>query len=133
MNLNQVTLPSTDVPRAVTFYCSLGFTLIVDSPPQYARFECPEGEATFSVHLGDAAITDPGVIVYFECRDLDRTYAELSARGIVFEAAPTDQPWLWREAYLRDPDGNLLCLFQAGENRRHPPWRVPAQRASGAL
>ena len=125
MNLNQVTLPSTDVPRAVTFYRNLGFTLIVDSPPQYARFECPEGDATFSLHFGDAAIADPGVIVYFECRDLNRTYAELSARGIVFESAPTDRPWLWREAYLRDPDGNLLCLFQAGQNRRHPPWRVP--------
>jgi catechol 2,3-dioxygenase-like lactoylglutathione lyase family enzyme len=81
MNLNQVTLFSTDVPRAIAFYCSLGFTLIVDRPPQDARFECPKGDATFSVHLVDAAITDPGVIVYFECSDLDRTYAELSAHA----------------------------------------------------
>jgi catechol 2,3-dioxygenase-like lactoylglutathione lyase family enzyme len=128
VNLNQVTLPSSDVPHAVGFYRSLGFRLIVDSPPEYARFECPDGDATFSVQLVDAAIAGPGVVVYFECRDLDGTYAQLSARGIVFEAAPTDQPWLWREAYLRDPDGNLLCLFQAGVNRRHPPWRVTAQR-----
>ena len=49
----------------------------------------------------------------------------LSARGVAFDTVPTDQPWLWREAYLKDPDGNLLCLFQAGENRRYPPWRVP--------
>jgi len=131
VNLNQVTLPSTDVSRAVGFYCSLGFTLIVDSPPDYARFECSEGDATFSVHLVSTAIAGPGAIVYFECRDLDGTYAQLAARGIVFEAAPTVQPWLWREAYLRDPDGNLLCLFQAGENRRHPPWRVPHPGSSG--
>jgi predicted enzyme related to lactoylglutathione lyase len=115
------------------FYRSLGFTQIVDSPPDYARFECPDGDATLSLHLVDAAIAGPGVIVYFECNDLDRTYARLSARGLVFEAAPTDQPWLWREAYLRDPDGNLLCLFQAGENRRHPPWRLSPSGGSGAI
>jgi hydroxymethylpyrimidine/phosphomethylpyrimidine kinase len=34
------------------------------------------------------------------------------------------QPWLWREARLRDPFGNLICLYKAGEHRRHPPWRV---------
>ena len=133
MKLNQVTVPSTDVPRAVAFYSSLGFTLIVDSPPKYARFECPEGDATFSVHRVEAAGAGPGVIVYFECRDLDATYAQLSARGVAFDTAPADQPWLWREAYLRDPDGNVLCLFQAGENRRHPPWRVSPRGASGAL
>jgi catechol 2,3-dioxygenase-like lactoylglutathione lyase family enzyme len=22
------------------------------------------------------------------------------------------------------PDGHHLCLFHAGDNRRHPPWRV---------
>ena len=29
-------------------------------------------------------------------------------------------------AYLRDPDGNRLCLYFAGENRVNPPWRVLA-------
>jgi catechol 2,3-dioxygenase-like lactoylglutathione lyase family enzyme len=130
MNPNHVTLPSTQVPWAVAFYQSLGFTQIVDSAPDYARFECLNGGATFSVHLVGSPIADPGVIVYFECSDLDRTYADLSARGIAFQTVPTDQRWLWREAYLRDPDGNLLCLFQAGSNRRHPPWRLRAA-ASG--
>src|SRR3989442_5453961 len=46
------------------------------------------------------------------------------AAGIQFDSAPTDQPWLWREARLRDPAGNSLCLYSAGPNRRHPPWRV---------
>ena len=49
----------------------------------------------------------------------------ITAGGIAFDSPPTDQPWLWREARLRDPDGNCLCLFAAGENRRHPPWRLP--------
>ena len=39
-------------------------------------------------------------------------------------AASVDQRWLWREAYLRDPAGNVICIFHGGENRRNPPWRV---------
>ncbi|MGE0358823.1 MAG: VOC family protein [Burkholderiales bacterium] len=124
MNLNQATLPSTDVARAVKFYRALGFVQIVDSAPRYARFECPDGGATFSLHRVDAPPAGPGVVLYFECDDLDARHAALAASGIRFESPPTDQPWLWREACLRDPDGNLLCLYHAGRNRRHPPWRI---------
>jgi hydroxymethylpyrimidine/phosphomethylpyrimidine kinase len=35
------------------------------------------------------------------------------------------QSWLWREAWLRDPAGNAVCLYHAGANRRFPPWRLP--------
>ncbi len=124
MDLNQVTLPSTDVARSAAFYRALGFVQIVNSLPSYARFECPVGGSTFSLHQVAAVAPDSGVVVYFECRELDALYRELSARGVAFDSAPADQRWLWREAYLRDPDGNLLCLYCAGENRRHPPWRV---------
>jgi catechol 2,3-dioxygenase-like lactoylglutathione lyase family enzyme len=72
MNLNQVTLPSTDIARGTSFYRRLGFTLIVNNPPTYVRFECPEGGATFSLHLVEE-VPGPGVMVYFECGDLDRT------------------------------------------------------------
>ncbi|MEO1522796.1 MAG: hypothetical protein AAFU78_18740 [Cyanobacteria bacterium J06633_2] len=41
-----------------------------------------------------------------------------------FDSEPTDQPWLWREAHLRDPDGNRLILYHAGEYRKNPPWRL---------
>jgi uncharacterized glyoxalase superfamily protein PhnB len=70
-------------------------------------------------------------MVYFECRDLDATVARLRAAGIAFESGPEDQPWLWREARLRDPEGNRLCLFHAGENRRNPPWRLPDPGKAG--
>jgi catechol 2,3-dioxygenase-like lactoylglutathione lyase family enzyme len=124
MNLNQVTMPVTDVARAVDFYRRLGLIQIVSSPPHYARFECPDGEATFSVELAERTPGAPGPIVYFECDDLDERVAALVRAGLSFEHGPRDQPWLWREARLRDPDENLICLFRAGSNRRFPPWRV---------
>jgi catechol 2,3-dioxygenase-like lactoylglutathione lyase family enzyme len=124
MNLNQVTLPTADLARSVAFYQRLGFIQIVSNPPDYARFECPDGEATFSLHLVPTVPATSGTIIYFECADLDGIYARLCRQGVVFDSAPQDQRWLWREAYLRDPDGNTICLYFAGNNRRSPPWRL---------
>lgn len=126
MNLNQITLPVTDFDRSVAFYRDMGFTLIVHSPPRYARFECPQGDATFSIHTVEHPISTAGLVVYFECPDLDTRVADLMAAGFQFTKLPTDERWLWREARLLDPSGNVICLFWAGENRKNPPWRVAA-------
>jgi catechol 2,3-dioxygenase-like lactoylglutathione lyase family enzyme len=123
MNLNQVTLPSKNVERSAAFYRLLGFRQIVSDLPHYVRFECTDSGATFSLHEVTSSVAAE-VIVYFECDDLDAEYARLGALGVAFEAPPKDQPWLWREAYLRDPDGNRICLYHAGVNRRFPPWRI---------
>jgi catechol 2,3-dioxygenase-like lactoylglutathione lyase family enzyme len=123
MNLNQVTLPATNVERSAEFYRRLGFTQIVANLPSYARFECPEGEATFSLHQVERSMSSE-TIVYFECDDVDAVYTRLMDRGVVFDHPPQDQSWLWREAYLRDPDGNVICLYRAGTHRRFPPWRI---------
>lgn len=124
MRLNQVTAPSRDLARAVTFYEKLGLRLIVDSIPRYARLECPDGSATFSLHQVESLPSGQGIVIYFECENLDQRVAELQTAGISFDSLPQDQSWLWREASLRDPDGNSLILYWAGENRRFPPWRV---------
>ncbi len=121
MKLNQVTVPATDLARSIEFYETLGFKLIVKAD-HYARFEIEDGQSTFSLHLGEAAGNGPSL--YFECIALDARVAELKAKGIVFENDPVDQSWLWREAWLRDPAGNRLCLYFAGKNRRFPPWRI---------
>ena len=122
MRLNQVTVGVSDIERAIAFYRRLGLGLIVHSL-HYARFELPEGGSTFSVHLSDGPVS-PGTVIYFECDDLDARCAGLAQAGVAFDSLPTDQSWLWREARLRDPDGNRLCLFYGGEARLNPPWRV---------
>ena len=124
MNLNQITLPVTDFDRSVAFYRDMGFTLIVHSPPRYARFECADGDATFSLHTVNHLVNTSGVVVYFECSDLDARVQHLRAAGFMFTQLPTDERWLWREARLTDPSGNILCLFWGGNNRKNPPWRI---------
>lgn len=124
MNLNQITVPSLDVAKSTSFYEKLGLKLIVKAFPHYTRFECPNGTATFSIHLVEQLSLGEGVYVYFECEDLDEQVKQLQAQGIIFEHLPKDQTWLWREARLKDPDGNQLILYYAGENRKNPPWRI---------
>ena len=124
MNLNQVTIPSTDVEKATEFYVTLGLKLIVDALPNYVRFECPEGESTLSVHKVDSIRKGATITIYFEIENLDRTVADLEEKGIKFIHGAEDKSWLWREAHLNDPDGNKIILYYAGENRKNPPWRI---------
>lgn len=117
VRLNQATLPMA--PLSEAFYRQLGLTQIVATDDgHYARFEAAGG-ATLSVEQGAAPT------LFFECEDLDAEVARLHAAGVAFDHLPVEQPWLWREARLTDPAGNRLCLYQADENRRHPPWRLP--------
>ena len=123
MRLNQVTVPAIDVTASVAFYRSMGFELIVDAPG-YARFRSIEGDSTFSVQQVDSLLHASQAVVYFETASLDETVRRLQADGLSFSQEPRDEPWLWREARLTDPSGNVICLYWAGANRLDPPWRV---------
>ena len=114
-----------DVGKAIGFYKNIGLDLIVSSSPRYARFECKNGGSTFSIHKVEELPKGEGIVVYFEIDNLDEYVDKLiSDKGIEFEELPNDKPWLWREARLKDPDGNQLILYHAGENRRNPPWKI---------
>ena len=121
--LNQVTVTGTNYERSVDFYRRLGLKQIVDNPPDYARFESAGG-ATFSVQIDPEEKIIATTAVYFECDDLDGRVEQLARNGLMFEHGPRNQPWMWREARLRDPDGNIIFLYKAGEARRFPPWRM---------
>jgi catechol 2,3-dioxygenase-like lactoylglutathione lyase family enzyme len=122
MAFNQVTIGCHDLSESVRFYRALDFRLIVHSPDNgYARFEAPN-DTTLSLHQG---MTVPAnAVLYFEHAQLDDWVRRLAHEGITCDQPPADQSWGWREARLRDPAGNPLCLFSAGVNRRFPPWRI---------
>lgn len=128
MRLNHVTIPSRDVARAAAFYRGLGLTQIVAALPRYARFTLPDGESTLSLHHAEALAGDTHVELGLECdsaAELDALVERLRGAGYVFEHGPVEQSWQWREARLRDPDGNMLLLFHGGAIRRDPPWKLP--------
>jgi hydroxymethylpyrimidine/phosphomethylpyrimidine kinase len=122
--LNQVTVTGTNYERSVDFYRRLGLRQIVDSPDTgYARFETAGG-VTFSVQIDPDEKIVATTAIYLECDDLDDRVEKLARSGIAFEHGPRNQPWMWREARLRDPDGNIIFFYHAGESRRFPPWRM---------
>lgn len=122
MKLNQITLDVRDVAVSRAFYLKLGFRLLVDSP-HYCRFQSPDGETSFSIHIADT-VRSGGATLYLESQDVDADHERLAAAGISFDSDLADQSWLWREAEFRDPDGHRWKLYHAGENRLDPPWRV---------
>ena len=122
--LNQVTVTGTNYDRSVDFYRRLGLRQIVDSPDTgYARFETAGG-VTLSVQIDPDEKIIATTAIYLECDDLDERVEKLARSGIAFEHGPRNQPWMWREARLRDPDGNIIFFYHAGESRRFPPWRM---------
>ena len=126
LRLNQVTVTGKDYAKMVAFYRALGLTQIVDAPDNnYARFETAGG-TTFSIQIDPEETIGESTAIYFECDDLDDRVEQLARSGIAFEHGPRNQPWMWREARLRDPAGNTVFLYRAGEARRFPPWRMPS-------
>ena len=77
MNLNQITIPSLDLTKSIPFYQKLGLELIVEALPHYARFSCPVGNATFSIHKVAELQKGEGILIYFECETLDEKVADL--------------------------------------------------------
>jgi catechol 2,3-dioxygenase-like lactoylglutathione lyase family enzyme len=133
MRLNQVTAATTDLDASIAFYQLLGLKLIVKST-HYARFELPRGEATFSLHLTDGPIPrENAPQLYFEVLDVDFEVRRLKLAGVAIEREPTAQSWLWYEAWLRDPAGNAICIYHAGDARRYPPWRIDAPPSENTL
>lgn len=124
MRLNQVTVPSLDLSVSIPFYQKLGLELIVHTSPDYARFVCPDGGSTFSIHRVEELPKGEGIWIYFEFNNLDDYCSNLMDKGIVLDEQPIDQSWLWREARLKDPDGNQIILYSGGENRLNPPWCI---------
>ena len=124
MNLNQVTIPSVDVFKSSEFYKTLGLKMIVDALPRYVRFECPQGDSTFSIHLVDKLPKGNRIMIYFENDQMDQLVDILVNKGLKFDELPNDKSWGWREARLKDLDQNQIIIFQGGDYRKNPPWRI---------
>jgi len=98
--------PVKDRQKAKQFYLKLGFQVVIEAPD-------PHGEAWIQMGLpnGNATISlasFQGVIC--ETENIETEIKELKAKGI--EVGKIDNtPW-GKFAWLKDLDGNSLCLHQ---------------------
>src|SRR5215218_987656 len=108
-------IPTRDQDRALAFYTEkLGFKVLTDQPMG------PPGSGQRWIELR-VANSDTRVVLFtpdghqdrigtafngaFACDSVEKTYEELSARGVEFVSPPAKQPW-GTFATFKDPDGN---------------------------
>jgi catechol 2,3-dioxygenase-like lactoylglutathione lyase family enzyme len=132
VRLNHVTLAVADVEASAGFYRRLGLEQIVADYPDYARFLVADGENTLSLQRTGRSPAAQGASLHFEVADVDAVVADLTRAGFDFLGDPVDEPYLWREAIMLDPDGYRIFIYHAGENRLDPPWRLRAEQAPGS-
>jgi predicted enzyme related to lactoylglutathione lyase len=106
---------TNNMEEAVGFYRDvLGLNMTVRFEDDWAEFDV--GGTAVAVHGPAEGVAPPqgGATVVFEVDDLDVTIRALRSRGVHFEGDVFEVPATGRFASFRDPDGNLLQIFQRG-------------------
>ena len=111
-----VSIPVRDQEEALAFYTEkLGFQVLTDQPfdakQRWIELRIPGAETRMVLFTPPGHEGRIGTFsnVTFMTDDIDRTHRELTARGVVFTAPPTKQPW-GRFAKFQDIDGNQFVL-----------------------
>ncbi|MBC7098358.1 VOC family protein [Candidatus Bipolaricaulota bacterium] len=107
-----VTLTVADLARAVAFYRDLLGLPLKYRFPDYAGFDVGGVELGLKTWGGLEPPRKGEPVVNFLVDDIDRAYAELSAKGVSFAKGPEETPWGGRIALFQDPDGNTLQLTE---------------------
>jgi catechol 2,3-dioxygenase-like lactoylglutathione lyase family enzyme len=101
-----IMLPIKDQQKAKEFYLKLGFQVVVEAPGAHGdtwiQMGLPGGNTTISLASFQAIICDTD--------DIEAEAKELAGKGISVGKID-DTPW-GRFAWVKDPDGNSLCLHQ---------------------
>lgn len=126
-------LPHTDFEASLAFYRdALGFEMRNDVEYGGVHWVTlgPPNQPGTSIVLTPPAGGDPGVAedelrvvremmakgtfagVNLATPDVDKAFAEIESKGVDIAQEPTDQPWGVRDCALRDPDGNMVRIFE---------------------
>jgi catechol 2,3-dioxygenase-like lactoylglutathione lyase family enzyme len=120
--LTHIWLLVEDMPRALGFYRDALGVAVLHDLGDFVELRAND-HVLLSLFTREAmrvgepalAIDPPGgqrAVLAFEVAALDEFCARLRARGIALASAAADHPeWGMRTAFVRDPDGNLLCLY----------------------
>ena len=123
MGLEVVTVPVSDVDRALRFYQSLGWRLDIDIDlGDFRQVQMTPPRSRSSIHFGKGITAmEPGSLekLYLAVNDVDAARADLVSRGIAVSEVeePPKPPGFplsgrsyFMDASIRDPDGNGWLL-----------------------
>jgi catechol 2,3-dioxygenase-like lactoylglutathione lyase family enzyme len=101
-----VMIPVSDQQKAKAFYLELGFEIIMEAPAEHGETWIQMGLPKQPASI--ALMSFHGII--FETNNIEKEVAALQAKGIKVGEID-NKPW-GKFAWVKDPDGNGLCLHQ---------------------
>jgi catechol 2,3-dioxygenase-like lactoylglutathione lyase family enzyme len=110
-----VSIPTADQDRSLAFYTEkLGFKVVTDQPfdgnQRWIELRVGGSDTRFVLfNMDDGPKPGSSFNGALACDNVERTYDELTARGVDFVAPPQKQPW-GTFAIFKDPDGNQFVM-----------------------
>lgn len=111
MKFDHLALPVSDVNRSRDWYvATLGLAVEFEVAERgVVALQDSDGFALF-LQQAPVPIQPGGCALWFQVADVDSTFTEWSARGVVFSHGPRKSLWGYG-AELIDPDGYLIRLW----------------------
>ena len=109
-----VTIPTRNQDVALAFYTEkLGFKLVTDQPhddkQRWIELRIGSSDTRLVLFTMDEQRTGGYFNATLACDNVERTYHELTERGVKFLGPPKQEAW-GSFVLLEDPDGNKLLL-----------------------
>jgi predicted enzyme related to lactoylglutathione lyase len=109
-------IPVKDQDRAMAFYTEkLGFRILTDQQfsdtQRWIELSIPGAQTGITLFTPDGheSLIGGFVNTSWEVDDVDKTYAELSAKNVEFEGPPQKQHW-GTFVMMKDSEGNRILL-----------------------
>lgn len=109
-------IPVRDQDRALAFYTEkLGFRIFTDQPfsetQRWIELSITGAETSVVLFTPDGQQDRIGTFINtsWEVDNVEKAYAELSAKGVEFAGPPQTQPW-GSFVIMKDSEGNSICL-----------------------
>ncbi|HJV48797.1 MAG TPA: VOC family protein [Geothrix sp.] len=112
-------LATTDIAAAKAYYGALFGWSFFDVPSamgNYTLFRVGDLDAAAGYQMGPQQSAPPHWNSYVAVESVDRSCAKAQELDAQILMAPTDIPDVGRMAFLRDPDGASLALWQSGKH-----------------
>jgi catechol 2,3-dioxygenase-like lactoylglutathione lyase family enzyme len=108
--ISAVTLGTHEMPRAVGFYCALGFEVLHGGEQSsFTSFRAGTSYLNLSPNLASGAGRGGGRLIFYVA-DVDALYDRALAAGYRPATVPRDAEWGERFFHLTDPDGHELSF-----------------------
>lgn len=111
-----VSIPTRDQDRALEFWTErVGLRVLTDQPfddkQRWIELRIGSSETRLVLFTFDESGPQPGGTFNgaFASDNVEKTYAELSAKGVEFLEPPQKQPWGTFTSF-KDPDGNTFLI-----------------------